>query len=170
MYLNSKRSCTAKTGCNRKTIRVEKQKLKNMKKLNLIIVLFISLFSYSQENGVYKSEYGQFILTISNYSRTTDFLNFKLEGSANNPDCNCLEISGKAEMNGNDIVGFDYVENNTVFLTITPSEMQAGVFEVYFHNENPEFCGNCFEVDTIFKKVVNKKTITKKPLIKKAKK
>lgn len=141
-----------------------------MKKLNLIIVLFISLFSYSQENGVYKSEYGQFILTISNYSRTTDFFNFKLEGSANNPDCNCLEISGKAVMNGYDVISYSYVENNTAFLTITPSEMQAGELEVSFDDENPEFCGSCFEVDRIFKKVVNKKTITKKPLIKKAKK
>lgn len=60
-------------------------------------------------------------------------------------------------MNGNDIVGFDYFENNTVFFTIT--EEIPGILNIFLNDENPEFCGNCFEIDKIFKKVIKKKPL-----------
>jgi hypothetical protein len=130
-----------------------------MKRTLFLIFFILSNALFSQENGIYKSEKGQFILTISNFSRAKDYFNFKLEGSTNNQNCSCLEISGIAKMNGNDIVGFDYIENSTVFFTITPD--LTGILNIDLYEENPELCGSCFEIDKVFKKVIKKKTSKK---------
>jgi hypothetical protein len=142
-------------------------------------ILFLLLFNYTfnvyaQSNGLYKSEYG-FTLVVKN-SKKNDSFNFNLSGHLQDKNCACFEISGQASSDPLD------EENNGKISYVFYQKNDNGEEEPYAHfefigdkiflkfPEGVSFCGNCFEVDTVYKKVVPKKNNTPKKTSKSTKK
>ncbi len=139
-----------------------------MKKLVYIVVFFIliTLDVYAQSNGVYKSEYG-FTLIIKNYKKNDSF-SFTLSGHLQDKNCACFEISGKAfsdpldeENNAN--ISYQFFQDNSNGESEPYVWFEGKVDKILISfPEGTTFCGNCFEVDTIYKKVLTQHKTTYK--------
>ena len=149
--------------------------MKNVIKSILFVLLFnLSLNVFAQSNGTYKSDYG-FTMVVKN-AKKNDSFTFNLSGHLQDNKCGCFEISGQAASDPLD------EENNGKISYVYYQKNDNGEEEPYANfefkgdkifitfSEGITFCGNCFEVDNIYKKVVPKKNNAPKPASKSAKK
>ena len=149
--------------------------MKNVfKSILFVLLLNLSLNVFAQSNGIYKSDYG-FTMVVKNAKKNNSFT-FNLSGHLQDKNCACFEISGQAETDPLD------EENNGKISYVYHQYDKNGEADPYAHfefkgdkifitfSEGITFCGNCFAVDNIYKKVVPKNNNAPKPASKSFKK